>query len=331
MELLLGIDCGGSSTRAVVANASGQVVGVGISGASNPNVLSTEATAENIRQATASALKQADVSHENLVAVFVGMAGVVGETDLAHGRSILLAAGIDSTRILTGLDHDIRIALAGGLTGREGLALIVGTGASCYGRRADGFSWQAGGWGSILDDGGSAFGLGQAAMRAAVRITDHRLPWSVLLEEVMSALKLDNPRQIVDLVYRQGMTKTQVAALAPMVIQAWQRGDALAAEVVSEGINELAWIVEAAAKKLQIAKPMICYTGGLVENSAEYRLAIVQRIESRIAGATVVAPILPPVLGAILLAYEMANFQHDAETWHRLQQSHSQHLIYKKL
>ena len=68
-----------------------------------------------------------------------GMAGVVGETDLAHGRSVLIAAGIDPTRIPTGLDHDIRIALAGGLTGREGLALIVGTGASCYGRRNDGF------------------------------------------------------------------------------------------------------------------------------------------------------------------------------------------------
>ena len=69
--LFMGIDCGGSSTRAVLADGSGQVVGTGMSGPSNPNVLTTQATAENIRHAIESALKQANADHPNLASVFV--------------------------------------------------------------------------------------------------------------------------------------------------------------------------------------------------------------------------------------------------------------------
>jgi N-acetylglucosamine kinase-like BadF-type ATPase len=36
------------------------------------------------------------------------------------------------------VDHDIRIALAGGLSGRPGIALIAGTGSSCFGMNAAG-------------------------------------------------------------------------------------------------------------------------------------------------------------------------------------------------
>ena len=119
------------------------------------------------------------------------------------------------------------------------------------------------------------------------------------------------------------MTKPQVAALAPMVIQAWLEGDAVAADVVDEGVNEVSRIAEAAAQKLELAKPLICYTGGLIENSPQYRQAIIKQIESRIAGATMVPPVLTPALGAILLAYEMTGSPHQAATWQKLQQTYA--------
>lgn len=305
MALIVGIDCGGTSTRAVAVTGGGEFVGVGRGGVGNPNAAGREAVEKSIRDAVTAALSGS--ADTEVAAVFAGMAGVVGEKDSALGRSILAAAmpGVSPAR--TGLDHDIRISLAGGLAGAaEGIALIVGTGSSCYARRADGESCQSGGWGSVLDDGGSAHGLGLAAMKAAVRVADGRLQASAVLAGVMKALGLGEIREIVDRVYRKGMSKAEVAALAPVVIDAWKAGDAVAKGIVSAEVEELAWIVETAARRMSMASPRVVYTGGLVENVPEYAAEVVRGIVARVPTAKVSAPALPPVLGAVLLAAEMA-------------------------
>ena len=89
-----------------------------------------------------------------------------------------------------GVDHDLRVALMGGLAGEAGIVLIAGTGSSCYGRDEQGRSWQAGGWGPVLDDPGSSYWLGRQAMIAAVRDHDGRGEPRRLRARVMDALGL---------------------------------------------------------------------------------------------------------------------------------------------
>lgn len=318
MPTYLGIDCGGTSTRAVLASPDGHVLGTGRGGASNPNAAGKDGTISAVRTAVDAALAQANSSRADLAAVFVGMAGVVGADDAALARSLVLAAipSLPPTRL--DIDHDIRIALAGGLTGEQGIALICGTGSSCYGRTAQGTTHQSGGWGSVLDDGGSAHGLGLAAMKAAIRAADGRLPSTRLLPDVMRALSLTEIRQIVDRVYRTGMQKHEVAALAPVVIDAWQAGDTVATTIIDQEAAELAWIVSTVAKKLELASPRVCYTGGLIENSAPYRAAVHTKISATLPGSHFTPCHLPPVLGAVLLAYEHARHPHNPTTWQNL-------------
>lgn len=324
MSVFLGIDCGGTSTRAVIASPTGQILGVGTGAGGNPNASGIDGATQSIKDATSAALLQARADQTKIAAAFVGMAGVVGEDDLHLGRSIVRHAlpNLHASRL--GLDHDIRIALAGGLPGQEGLALIVGTGSSCYGRTRDGRTWQSGGWGSILDDGGSAHALGLAAMKAAVRLADARLPLnpnSPLLREVLRALGLSEIRQIVDRVYRTGMSKSEVAALAPIVISSWQSGDKIATDIIHDELFELDWIVRTTAAQLDLASPNICYSGGLIENSPEYAQALTSEIQISLPAATLHPAALPPVLGAVLLAYDLAGNAHDPRTWDSLSKS----------
>jgi N-acetylglucosamine kinase-like BadF-type ATPase len=302
----------------VVADEKGNVRGVGRAGPGNPNAAGSDGATAALKTSFDAALRQAKAGKTDVAGVFVGMAGIVGADDLALGRRLLTAAGIDHPVERVGLDHDIRISLAGGLTGAPGIALIVGTGSSCYGRAADGRTHQAGGWGSVLDDGGSAFGLGHAAMCAAVRVADGRLPDSRVLADVMRVLGLHEIRQIVDKVYRTGITKAEVASLAPSVIEAWRAGDRVATDIVKAQVEELAWIVETASRKLDMPAPRVAYNGGLIENSPEYARAAITAIEARAAGARVSAPQLPPILGAVLLAYEQVGQAHDVRTWEAL-------------
>ena len=321
MPFFLGIDCGGTTTRAAVADGVGHVIGFGFGGASNPNVLRSELVAKNITHAIELALRQARIKPADLAAVFLGIAGVNSDSERAQARSLLAHAGLEPQTPI-GIDHDIRIALAGGLPGRDGLALIVGTGSSCYGRTADGRTWKTGGWGPVLDDIGSAAGLGYAALRAAVRMTDGRLHRSNLADQVMAALGFSRMRDVVERLYKTGMSSAEIAALAPIVINAWHNGDDAAAKIIQTGADELSLIVATTAAQLALAAPLICCCGGVIENSSKYRQRIATAIQLKFPDATLAAPALPPVLGAILLAYELCGQMHDASTWAKLRQSY---------
>jgi N-acetylglucosamine kinase-like BadF-type ATPase len=220
------------------------------------------------------------------------------------------------------MHHDIHVALIGGLVGQPGIALIAGTGSSCYGINAGGTSCQTGGFGTILDDGGSAYGLGLGGLRLAVRVADGRIGASALQRRVLDALGLADIRGIVQKVYQSNMSKADIAALATLTLAAWTEGDAPARAVVEEQAAELALLVTTAARRLGLSSPLVTYAGSVLERSEPYRQLVAETIHRTFPTARVVAPELPPVLGALLLAYDGAGVRHDAEVHGRLRETY---------
>lgn len=305
MPLVVGIDGGGTRTRAAVVNESGQVLGLGMAGPSNYDDVGIATARDHIGQAVRQAWQEAGLPPRPSDAVFLGMAGVVSEADRATIRQIALELGLAPAAQIH-VDHDIRIALAGGLAGQPGIALIVGTGSSCYGRQADGRSWRAGGWGHLLDDLGSGYYLGLQAMIAAVRAADGRGPGTVLFPAVMGALKLGDIQDLMRRLYHQGLTRAEIAAMAPLVLRAAADGDVIARQIIERGADELALMVETVARQLDfLPGPVsVTVTGGLARSGPVYWGPLCAAIQRRIPASQVVEPILPPVLGAALLALE---------------------------
>src|SRR5258707_6119682 len=167
MTLAGGVDGGGTQTRCLAIDEHANIMGIGVSGPSKPDAADPEAGRTHLHQAILSASQHCGGPQE-LDMLFVGMGGVVSEADRQVVRHMLDGLTL-KPGIPIGIDHDIRIALAGGTAGQPGIALIVGTGSSCYGYNAVGESWRCGGWGYILDDMGSAFYLGQQALMAVSR------------------------------------------------------------------------------------------------------------------------------------------------------------------
>src|SRR6185436_17233044 len=124
-----------------------------------------------------------------------------------------------------GIDHDCRIALAGGLSGRPGIVLIAGTGSSCFGMNAAGEAWRSGGWGHLLADEGSGYWLGVKGLEAAVRAYDGRGAPTALLDQLQRHLGLPDMNDIMHRLYVTGMSRAELAALAPIVIAAAADGD----------------------------------------------------------------------------------------------------------
>jgi N-acetylglucosamine kinase-like BadF-type ATPase len=303
--IVAGVDGGATSTRALIANEEGSILGYGSAGPSNYDNVGIDAARTNIAAALQTALSQSRLEPDSVRAAFFGMAGVVSATDRDVISRIAAACNLKSPCKI-GVDHDIRIALAGGLAGEEGIVLIAGTGSSSYGRRNDGLNHRTG-WGYLLDDLGSGYFLGLQAMIGAIHEADGRGAKTALSEHVREHLDFTDIDDILHILYHDHMSVTEIASLAPDVITCAEAGDSVALQIVSHGAEELARMVEAVATTLKFSSlPVkIAIVGGLTRSSFYLNL-IKAAIQKRIRDSVIVDPAFPPVVGAVILAMELA-------------------------
>ncbi len=304
---VLGVDGGGTKTQAAVVDAHGRVRGEGLAGPSSFDKTNLKLAAASIRDAIDGACAAAGIKRKQLNAAFFGMAGVTSEQDRAHVRAIAVKLGLAAERV--GVDHDLRAALAGGLSGRPGIVLIAGTGSSCYGVNAAGATWKSGGYGTLISDEGSSYWIGLRAIRAAVMIQDGRLPGSspaLLVEPVMRQLGIGGIDDIMHRLHVQGIAPVDVAAFAPLLIAAAQQGDAYSLNVLREGMQLLAECVAAVARKLSMADDAceLALVGGVFKNGDLVIEPLRQAVRAVLPGCSVKLAELPPVHGACIVALQ---------------------------
>ncbi len=314
MAFFLGIDGGGTATRALLCDERGRVLGRGTGGVANHLHAGWDGAADSLRIAVSAAWTFAGLTPAPCTAVFLGMAATASDEARNRWREIAFALGLAATPAAIGVDHDIRIALAGGLGGRPGIALIAGTGSSCYGRTAAGATWQAGGWGSILDDGGGGYWLGLRAVGAAIRAQDGRGPVTALHERILARLQVSNLREIVTRLHDGTLVRHEMARLAEDVMACAAAGDAAAQELLARGATELAAMVRAVAQKLFAgASPEVVFAGSTA-TAPTFAPYIATAITREAPTVRIVPAELSPVAGAALLALELGGVPRSATT-----------------
>lgn len=312
----LGIDGGGTKTQVAICDEMGRVLGIGLGGASGIDSVGADAATVSIGAAVDAARDQADLPDAPFAGVFFGMAGVVSEADRDIVREVARRLQLgDAVHV----DHDIRIALAGGLSGRPGIALIAGTGSSCFGRNAEGERWQSGGWGHIISDEGSSYWFGWNAIRLAAGAGDGR--WqTALYAPVMRQLGIGGVTELHQRLYTQGISKAEIAGFAPLVMEIAAAGDALAQQLIRHGTRELAQMVAAVARQLGWASDPceVTLTGGLWRAGEVVLTPFRAALAEMLPQARIVMPELSPVLGACVLALQAGGAVVDAPVRERL-------------
>ena len=302
MSYFLGIDGGGTTTRAVVVDARGYILGVGEAGPSNYHNVGMDAAIDSIRAASAKATAAAGLKQATPKAAFVGCAAIKSAIDIARMTAAAEMAGIAPAGEIR-VANDLHNALTGGLTGKPGIALIADTGTNCLGRDASGATFMCGGWGWLLDDAGGGVGLAIAAFRAAMRAADGRGPQTKLLLSVMAFFGLSEPDEILARIYVDGWTPDELARFAPTVERCAGEGDQVAMAILENGAQELASMVAGAAKKLDFPNgPEVVILGSCARSGAIYPSLVEAAIRKQCKQARIVEPEGSTVDGAALNA-----------------------------
>ena len=302
MNLYLGIDGGGTCTRAILVDAHGGIHGEGEAGPANYHNVGLEGAATALRQAAENAWRAAGHPFGAAAACFAGLAGVKSGIDISRLSDVAATVGLALPGRIT-VANDLHNALAGGLAGRPGVALIAGTGTNCLGRDADGATFMCGGWGWLLDDRGGGIGLALAGLRAATRAADGRDAWTELLPAALAFFGLDEANQLLAHLYSPPVTPGELAPFAKVVTRLAATGDAVAIAVLDEGAAALAELVAGAVRKLTFSEPPdVVILGGCARSGAPYQPRIERAICSTVPDAKLVEPAYPPHYGAALNA-----------------------------
>ncbi|RYG70462.1 N-acetylglucosamine kinase, partial [bacterium] len=177
MRYFLGIDGGGTATRAVLIDGKREVIGRGTAGPSNHYVVGPAQAAQQCAAAATAALEDArrmgaEFNTNEIAAWGFGLAGVRRASDHALMEGFLSEV---CPRAFS-LDTDVVAAHAGAFSGQPGIVLSAGTGAICFGADEFGEKYYADGWGPLMGDEGGGYWIGIEALRAVCRSLDGRGP-----------------------------------------------------------------------------------------------------------------------------------------------------------
>jgi N-acetylglucosamine kinase-like BadF-type ATPase len=182
-------------------------------------------------------------------AICLGIAGVDRPQDSDAVRGIMRRIGFKTHTLVV---NDALIALVAGAGDNPGLVIVAGTGSIAYGRDERGRAARAGGWGYLLGDEGGGFWLGRAALAAVVRHYDRRGPATLLTELVLRQLGLNTPTELIYEIYERDVHRRTIAALASLVQQAMEQGDAVAADILVRAGQELAAAAASVVRQLEM-------------------------------------------------------------------------------
>lgn len=291
MRFAAGIDGGGTRTTVECRDLQGTVLCRAEFGPFNLNSIGQPRFAALLEELTAFLRQQGQCG-----ALCIGAAGISNPMVSALTAQAMERAGIPQWRLVG--DHEI--ALYGALSGGPGCILIAGTGSICCGRNAAGVSARAGGWGHLIDDGGSGYALGRDALSAVVRQWDGR-GVSTLLSEWIP--KTGTAQELIAWVY--GGDKGRIASLAPLVEQAASAGDSVARQVLARNAEKLGELVCAVTGRLEMEQCELALLGGLLERQTRLRQVLTAYLAERQPGLSCIAPRQNAAAGAALMALDM--------------------------
>jgi N-acetylmuramic acid 6-phosphate etherase len=296
-DLFLGIDGGGTKTQVLLGKkvASGwEILGRGQAGPSNIHGVGFETATNHLRDGIETAFRQAGLRMGRVDSICFGLAGAGREEDRNRIQVWAEKIGFAQRVRVVG---DVELILGN----HSGIALVCGTGSIVWGRNTEGQTARAGGWGPLLGDETSGYGLVLQAIRAVLRSHENRGPETILKSKLLTAFGVDSPPKLISLIHGGEWDRTRIATVASTILDANEEGDPVAMKLIGELQAELIESVLSVREQLKLSGTCSLFlTGGLILNSACLRNGFIRRLQER--GAFEVHLVHEPARGALELA-----------------------------
>jgi len=207
--------------------------------------------------------------------------------------------------------NDAFVALRAGTSQPWGVVVVAGTGTVAAGRNPAGDEFRTIGEGRVFGDFGSEYDVSELAVRAVADAYTGRGPSTILTDLICERAGVDAAATLLERLSRQDtrLRSPEVANMAPVVLEATERGDLVARtllEQIGYSLGEAAGLVATRLDMHDLEFEVVC-AGNLFRTPIRYLLDQLELGARRSAPKARLELLrTPPVVGAALMALELA-------------------------
>lgn len=300
MNYYIGIDGGGTKTKAVLVDENLNIINEGIGGPSNFLVFDINDVTTSILELLSNLTNDANISLNDVQSILIGTAGAGRRDDAERLEYSVLEKAKENNLTINNfrVESDARIALEGAFAGKPGSILIAGTGSIMFGKDSDEKIHRIGGFGRILGDEGSGFHIGRAGLNAVAKSFDGRNNGTLLTKLIKDNFNINDSVQLINEVYKNNF---DIPKVAPLVIKAAENNDEICKSILNSEIDELVEHIVAMKKTINEDILLISLIGGTITTD-NYYANLFQSRTTVISNIKIVDAELPPQMGATLMA-----------------------------
>ena len=325
MRMILAVDAGGTSSRAVLLDESGACSGFGRAGGGNPTAVGITAAVDALGLAVERALGDPVTPTDKDSLVVIALAGTATPPFVALLEARLAALGLCGPTII---EPDLLGTFCSGTARTEGYAVIAGTGAIAA-RITDGqIQTVKGGSGWLLGDTGSGFWIGQQVARAVVAELDGLGPPTALTPLLLEATGIERTgkrsrgrsEELTQLVHElYALRPVELARFALFAFEAVDT-DSVAYDILDNAAIGIARILDAAIEPLpgESSASLVVMGGSVLAAGLVRAPGIFTRRLRAAAGDAVLVQVPDGIVGAAVLAFRLFGREVDDALHRRL-------------
>lgn len=317
-KLFLGADVGASKTRLAIADENGRILGYGLAGPGNHEVVGYKGLSDALKEALKIALSPG-LDAGKIAGAGLGVGGLDFPSELPATLEAISVLGIKAP--LTAV-NDALIGLLAGSPKGWGVAVVSGTGCNCMG-------WDASrqkigrvtGHGLQMGEGAGATELIEQAVMALAHEWSGRGPATSLTPAMVRHV---GAKDLDDLIEGLCLDRYEIGAdAAPLIFQAAAEGDGVALGLIDWAGRELGEMAKSVIRQLGFEKLEfdVVMVGSVFDGGAMLTQPMQNTIQAFAPGSRFIRLNAPPVIGAVLLGMEAAGHQVTAEIRRNLEES----------
>lgn len=320
MRLVMAFDGGGTKTRCIIGDESGNILADSTTGPSNHQTVGPDETKNVLFKLYNKTINDSSIKKENISCVFLGLAGA----DLPEDFVLLNSICSDLfSPIPFEVVNDSWIILRSSLKQKWGAISLCGTGGNAGAIHPNGkryilrsLSYELGGFGGGGD-------IASSALHYAFRSSEGTCDYTKLETYLPRLFGLKDMDELLGNLYPDfKLANDDFRKIPPLVFDLANKGDKVCQKILIDMGHGLGQLVSGVIKKLEMEymKVPVVLGGSVYEKGSSPLLIdeMIKVVHQTAPYAYTVKPKLPPVAGAFLLGMDKLGIEFDDEKYRSL-------------
>lgn len=316
MNAYLGVDVGGTKTRALIVDGGGGILGWGQAGPGNHEVVGYDGLSRAVQACVNEALRKANLDIDDLRGAGVGLAGYDWPSEKEPSMKALEGLGLSCPLQLV---NDTVLGILAGSPDGWGIAVVSGTGCNCWGwNQARDRVGHVTGCGWDMGEGAGASEIVAKALQICA------YDWCKRGEPTSLSGRFADYTGAKDLEdMLEGLSTGRInldASAAPIIFQEAEKGDSAARGLIHWAGMELGELIKAVVRQCAILdEPFtVVMMGSMFDGGQRLITPMVSTVQELAPRAKFTRLQAPPAAGAAILGLESGGVVVTPDLWEHL-------------